>query len=208
MVFITGHWSQVTGHRIDIKMTKKLRRCAWPKSPIMLKYHDKEWGVPIHNDRKLFEFIVLDGMQAGLSWETILKKRAAYKKVFLNFNPKKVSKFNAKKVEALLQNPGIIRNRLKIESAITNARAFLKVKREFGTFDRYIWSFVGGKPIVNKWKSLKEIPCKTRISDAMSEDLKKRGFKFVGSLICYAFMQAAGLVNDHTITCFRYKKLI
>lgn len=183
-------------------------RCKWSVSdPLYIKYHDKEWGAPVHNDRKLFEMIVLDGAQAGLSWLTILKKRENYRKAFDNFDPKKVVKYDKKKVAQLLKNDGIVRNKLKVESAITNAQAFLKVKREFATFDKYIWKFVNGKTIVNSWKELKEIPAFTKESDAMSKDLKARGFKFVGSTICYAFMQAAGLVNDHTIDCFRYNEL-
>ena len=186
----------------------EIKRCNWSISdPLYIKYHDKEWGVPVHNDRKLFEMIVLDGAQAGLSWLTILKKRENYRKTFDNFDPKKVAKYDKRKIAQLLKNDGIVRNKLKIESAVTNAKAFLKVKDEFGTFDKYIWKFVNGKTIINSWKTLKEIPAFTKESDAMSKDLKARGFKFVGSTICYAFMQAAGLVNDHTIDCFRYKEL-
>ncbi len=187
---------------------KEVKRCKWSVSdPIYIDYHDKEWGVPVHNDKKLFEMIILDGAQAGLSWLTILKKRENYKKAFDNFDPKKVAKYDKRKVAQLMKNDGIVRNRLKIESAVTNAAAFLKVKEEFGTFDKYIWQFVNGKTRVNSWKELKQIPAFTKESDAMSKDLKARGFKFVGSTICYAFMQAAGLVNDHTIDCFRYKEL-
>ena len=186
----------------------EIKRCNWSvNDPLYIKYHDKEWGVPVHNDKKLFEMIVLDGAQAGLSWLTILKKRENYRKAFDNFDPKKVAKYDKRKIAQLLKNDGIVRNRLKIESAVTNAKAFLKVKDEFGTFDKYIWKFVNGKTIINSWKTLKEIPAFTGESDAMSKDLKSRGFKFVGSTICYAFMQAAGLVNDHTIDCFRYKEL-
>jgi DNA-3-methyladenine glycosylase I len=186
----------------------EIRRCNWSVSdPLYIKYHDKEWGVPVHNDRKLFEMIILDGAQAGLSWLTILKKRKNYRKAFDNFDVKKVANYDKSKVAQLLKNDGIVRNKLKIESAVTNAKAFLKVKTEFGTFDKYIWQFVNGKTIINSWKALKEIPAFTKESDAMSKDLKSRGFKFVGSTICYAFMQAAGLVNDHTIDCFRYKEL-
>ena len=186
----------------------QIKRCDWSVNhPIYIKYHDKEWGVPVHNDRKLFEMIVLDGAQAGLSWLTILKKRENYRKAFDNFDPKKVAKYDKRKISQLLKNDGIIRNKLKVESSITNAIAFLKVKEEFGTFDKYIWQFVNGKTIVSSWKELKEIPAFTAESDEMSKDLKKRGFKFVGSTICYAFMQAAGLVNDHTVDCFRYKEL-
>lgn len=187
---------------------QQINRCKWSISdPLYIKYHDKEWGVLVHNDRKLFEMIILDGAQAGLSWLTILKKRENYRKAFDNFDPKKVTMYDKRKVAQLLKNDGIIRNKLKIESAITNAKAFLKVKEEFGTFDKYIWQFVGGKTKINSWKELNEIPAFTEESDAMSKDLKKREFKFVGSTICYAFMQAAGLVNDHTIDCFRYKEL-
>ncbi|MBL1213415.1 MAG: DNA-3-methyladenine glycosylase I [Ignavibacteriae bacterium] len=183
-------------------------RCEWcGTDPLYIKYHDEEWGVPLHDDRKLFEFLILEGAQAGLSWITILKKRENYIKAFDNFDPVKVSRFSEKKIEKLLQNPGIVRNKMKINSAVGNAKAFLKIQKEFGSFDKYIWSFVGGKPIVNKWKSLKEIPAMTRESDAMSKDLKKRGFKFVGSTICYAFMQAVGMVNDHIVKCFRYNQL-
>ena len=186
----------------------EIKRCNWSvNDPLYIKYHDKEWGVPVHNDKKLFEMIVLDGAQAGLSWLTILKKRENYRKAFDNFDSKKVAKYDKRKIAHLLKNDGIVRNRLKIESAVTNAKAFLKVKDEFGTFDKYIWKFVNGKTIINSWKTLKEIPAFTGESDAMSKDLKSRGFKFVGSTICYAFMQAAGLVNDHTIDCFRYKEL-
>lgn len=187
---------------------QQINRCKWSISdPLYIKYHDKEWGVPVHNDRKLFEMIILDGAQAGLSWLTILKKRENYRKAFDNFDVKKVASYDKRKVAQLLNNAGIIRNKLKIESTITNAKAFLKVKEEFGTFDKYIWQFVGGKTKINSWKELNEIPAFTEESDAMSKDLKKREFKFVGSTICYAFMQAAGLVNDHTIDCFRYKEL-
>ena len=183
-------------------------RCEWcGTDPLYIKYHDEEWGVPVHDDRKLFEFLILEGAQAGLSWITILKKRENYIKAFDNFDPVKVSRYSEKKIEKLLQNPGIVRNKLKINSAVGNAKAFLKIQKEYGSFDKYIWSFVGGKPIINKWKSLKEIPAITKESDAMSKDLKKHGFKFVGSTICYAFMQAVGMVNDHTEKCFRYKGL-
>jgi DNA-3-methyladenine glycosylase I len=186
----------------------EIKRCNWSVSdPIYIKYHDKEWGVPVHNDRRLFEMIVLDGAQAGLSWLTILKKRENYRKAFDNFDPNKVAKYDKRKIAQLLKNDGIVRNKLKVESAVTNAKAFLKVKKEFGTFDNYIWQFTGGKPKVNSWKEMKEIPATSAESDAMSKDLKSRGFKFVGSTICYAFMQAAGLVNDHTVDCFRYKEL-
>lgn len=183
-------------------------RCGWSISdPLMIDYHDNEWGVPVHDDRKHFEMIVLDGAQAGLSWQTVLKKREAYREAFDNFDPKKVARYDERKIEELLNNPGIIRNRLKVSSAIKNANAFLEVRKEFGTFDKYIWQFVGGSPMHNTWKSLKELPAKTPESDAMSKDMKKRGFNFVGSTICYAYMQAAGMVNDHTVECFRHKEI-
>ena len=173
----------------------------------MITYHDKEWGVPIHDDIKFFEAIVLDGAQAGLSWSTILNKRDAYRKAFLGFIPEKVAKFNSKKIASLLNDKGIVRNKLKIESSVSNAKAFLKIQEEFGSFDEYVWQFVKGKTIINKWKSLKDIPSRSEISDRLSKDLYERGFKFVGTTICYAFMQATGLVNDHLTHCFRYKKL-
>lgn len=180
-------------------------RCRWAgNDPLYLKYHDEEWGMPVHDDRKLFEMLILEGAQAGLSWITILRKRENYLKAFDNFDAKKVAKYDSKKVARLLQNEGIIRNRLKINAAIVNAKLFLEVQKEFGSFDKYIWQFVGGKPIKNKWKTIKEVPPKTEESDAMSKDLKKRGFKFIGSTICYAFMQAVGMVNDHTVDCFRH----
>ncbi|MBT3690107.1 DNA-3-methyladenine glycosylase I [bacterium] len=185
------------------------RRCAWTnqKNELYIKYHDEDWGVPIHDDQKLFEMIVLEGAQAGLSWETVLKKRKNYKKAFNNFDPKKVSKYNEKKIEELLQNEGIIRNRLKIRSAIQNAKSFLKIQKEFKSFNKYIWSFVDNKPIKNKFKSFSEIPAKTELSDKISKDLKIRGMNFVGSTIIYAFMQSTGLVNDHEVSCFRYKEV-
>ena len=184
------------------------QRCGWSISdPLMIDYHDKEWGVPVHDDRTHFEMIVLDGAQAGLSWQTVLKKREAYREAFDNFDVRKVSRYDDKKISALLNNPGIIRNRLKINSAVVNAKAFLEVTGEFGSFDKYIWRFVGNRTIHNSWKSLKELPAKTSLSDGMSKDLRKRGFTFVGSTICYAYMQASGMVNDHTTECFRYKEL-
>jgi DNA-3-methyladenine glycosylase I len=183
------------------------RRCEWAASDLMARYHDTEWGVPVHNDRRLFEFLILEGAQAGLSWETVLKKRAAYRKAFDNFDAKKIARYTPARAKRLLGNPGIIRNRLKINAATQNARAFLAIQNEFGSFDRYIWRFVGGKPIVNRRRSLKEIPATTAESDAMSRDLKKRGFTFVGSTICYAFMQAVGMVNDHVATCFRRRQV-
>ncbi|MCX6169351.1 MAG: DNA-3-methyladenine glycosylase I [Ignavibacteriales bacterium] len=181
------------------------QRCQWAgNDPLYKKYHDEEWGVPVHDDQKLFEMLILEGAQAGLSWITILRKRENYRKAFSKFDVKKIAKYDSKKVEQLLQNEGIVRNKLKIASTILNAKLFLELQKEFGSFDKYIWQFVNGKPIKNNWKSLKEIPPKTKESDAMSKDLKKRGFKFVGSTICYAFMQAVGMVNDHTVDCFRY----
>ncbi|MDH4037904.1 MAG: DNA-3-methyladenine glycosylase I [Candidatus Krumholzibacteria bacterium] len=183
-----------------------LKRCIWPgDDPLMLAYHDEEWGAPLHDDRRLFEFLILEGAQAGLSWRTILNKRANYRRAFDRFDAKKIAAYRAADVRRLLGDAGIVRNRLKIESAIDNARAFLDVKKEFGTFDRYVWSFVDGKPVQNKWKGLRELPAKTAVSDTMSKDLKKRGFRFVGSTICYAFMQATGMVNDHTVDCYRHK---
>ncbi len=170
----------------------------------MIRYHDEEWGRPVHDDRRLFEFLILEGAQAGLSWETILKKREAYLKAFDRFDPKVVAKYGKGKVRELLRNAGIVRNRLKIEGAIRNANAFLAVRDEFGSFDAYIWQFVGGQPLVNAWRSLRQLPATTPESDAMSKDLKRRGFTFVGSTICYAFMQAVGMVNDHVVHCFRY----
>jgi DNA-3-methyladenine glycosylase I len=182
-------------------------RCEWAQSELMTRYHDEEWGVPVHDDRRLFEFLILEGAQAGLSWETILKKRDAYRTAFDGFDAKTIAEYDSRKIRRLLADPGIIRNRIKIGAAIDNARAFLAVQREFGSFDAYIWRFVGDKPKVNRRRSLKEIPARTRESDAMSKDLKRRGFRFVGSTICYAFMQAVGMVNDHTVRCFRYKQL-
>jgi DNA-3-methyladenine glycosylase I len=183
-------------------------RCGWSTSdPLYLEYHDNEWGVPIHDDRRLFEMLILEGAQAGLSWITILKKRENYRKAFNRFDASKIARYDARKKRELLQNEGIVRNRLKIDATIGNARAFLAVQKEFGSFDAYIWQFVGGKPRQNRWKSLKEIPPKTTESDAMSKDLKKRGFRFVGSTICYAFMQATGMFNDQITPCYRYRKL-
>lgn len=173
----------------------------------MIEYHDKEWGVPVHDDRKLFEFMVLDAFQAGLSWSIVLKKRENFRKAFDNFEFVKIARYTEKKIEKLKNDAGIIRNKLKINSTVTNAQAFIVIRDEFGSFDKYIWSFTGGKTIKNKWKTMSEIPPKTEESDAMSIDLKKRGFKFVGSTICYAFMQAAGMVNDHATNCFRYKEV-
>ncbi len=186
-----------------------VRRCAWSEgiNPEYQRYHDTEWGVPVRDDRTHFEFLILESAQAGLSWWTILRKREGYRKAFADFDPVKVARFNARSVERLLANPGIVRNRQKVEAAVGNARAFLAVQQEFGTFDAYVWPFVGGKPIVNRWKKQQEVPPTSKESDALSQDLKARGFKFVGSTICYAYMQAAGMVNDHLVTCFRYKEL-
>ncbi len=182
------------------------KRCEWPKSEQAIRYHDEEWGVPVHDDRVFFEFLILEGAQAGLSWETVLRKREAYRKAFADFDPKKVARFNAADTARLMKDEGIIRNRLKIQSAAINASEFLKVQEEFGSFDRYVWRFVAGKPIVNSWRGLKQVPVRTPESDALSKDLKKRGFKFVGTTIMYAFMQATGLVDDHSLDCFRRTK--
>jgi DNA-3-methyladenine glycosylase I len=182
-------------------------RCGWASGELSIRYHDEEWGVPVHDDRTLFEFLILEGAQAGLSWNTILNKRDAYRKAFDGFDPARVARYDRRKIERLLLDPGIVRNKLKVASAVGNARAFLRVQKEFGTFDRYIWQFVGGKPRVNAPKSLKHVPASTPESDAMSKDLKKRGFNFVGSTICDAFMQAVGMVNDHVVECFRYQAL-
>jgi len=180
-----------------------MKRCAWARSPAMIEYHDREWGVPVHDDRVLFEFITLEGAQAGLSWETILNKREAYRRAFAEFDPARVARFSAARRTKLLRDPGIVRNRLKIESTVTNAAAFLKVQREFGSFDGFLWGFVGGAPRENRPRSRRQVPARTELSDALSKELKRRGFRFVGSTICYAFMQAVGIVNDHTTGCFR-----
>jgi len=182
-------------------------RCPWPKKPLDIEYHDHEWGVPVHDDRKIFEFLVLDAFQAGLSWSTILNKRENFRKAFDHFDYQKIAKYNQKKIDELIQNEGIIRNKLKISATIKNANAFIKVQQEFGSFDKYIWSFTDGKTIINQWNDIKEIPAKSKESDAMSKDLQKRGFTFVGSTICYAFMQAAGMINDHLVSCYRYKEI-
>jgi DNA-3-methyladenine glycosylase I len=184
-----------------------MNRCPWAKTDLYVRYHDNEWGVPVHNDRLLFEFLILEGAQAGLSWETILKKRQSYRDAFDNFHAAIVARYGLKKRKSLLADAGIIRNRLKIEAAIENAKAFLAVQDKIGTFDEYIWEFVGHEPKQNSWKSIKEVPAKTPESDAMSKDLKGRGFTFVGSTICYAFMQAVGMVNDHLVDCFRHDEL-
>lgn len=190
-------------------MNQKMIRCQWCEGSFeaYLKYHDEEWGVPVHDDRCHFEFLILEGAQAGLSWATILKRREGYRRAFADFDPEKVARYSQDKVEELLQDPGIIRNRLKVQGAVINAQKFLDIQEEFGSFDKYIWQFVGGQPIVNQWQSMRDLPATTKESDALSKDLKKRGFKFVGSTIMYAHMQACGLVNDHTVDCFRYNEV-
>src|SRR6476659_2029197 len=182
-------------------------RCPWAKNELAVRYHDTEWGEPLHDDRGLFEFLVLEGAQAGLSWDTILRKRENYRAAFENFDAKKISRYNQRKLDSLMRNEGIVRNRLKILSVVKNAKAFLEVHAEFGSFDQYLWQFVGGKPRINALKSLSQLQSRTAESDALSKDLKKRGFTFVGSTICYAFMQAIGMVNDHMVTCFRYRQI-
>jgi DNA-3-methyladenine glycosylase I len=182
-------------------------RCTWARTPLSIAYHDTEWGVPVHDDRILFEFLTLEGAQAGLSWETILRKRLAYREAFAEFDPARVARFTPARIEKLLANPGIVRNRLKIHSTVRNAAAFLSIQKEFGSFDAYIWQFVGGRPLVNRWRAHDPVPARTAESDAISRALLKRGFTFVGSTICYAFMQAVGMANDHAIDCFRYKVL-
>ena len=184
-----------------------MNRCGWAKNDLAVLYHDAEWGVPVHDERKLFEFLILEGAQAGLSWDTILRKRENYRTAFVDFCAEKIARYDEKKIFELLQNEGIIRNRLKINSTVQNAQSYLKIQNEFGSFDRYIWRFVDGEQIVNAWKELSEIPAKTEISDAMSKDLRKRGFNFVGSTIMYAFMQACGLINDHWVSCFRREEI-
>ena len=184
-----------------------ITRCPWATTALGIQYHDREWGVPQHDDRVLFEFLVLEGAQAGLSWSTILEKRDNYRRAFDRFDPRKIARYDARKIQRLLSDPGIVRNRLKLAAAIQNAKAFLMVQKEFGTFDAYIWRFVRGRPIRNAWKTLRDIPARTPASDAMSKDLLNRGFKFVGPTICYAFMQAVGMVNDHLVSCFRYSKV-
>ena len=186
---------------------RTLQRCEWARTELSIAYHDKEWGVPLHDDRALFEFLILEGAQAGLSWETILKKRDNFRVAFDNFDPRVVAEYDQRKVKELLANPGIIRNRLKIAAAIQNARAFLAIQKEFGSFDAYVWRFVGGRPKRNARRTLRQIPARTPESDALSKDLSRRGFTFVGPTICYAFMQAVGMVNDHTVKCFRYAEI-
>lgn len=187
--------------------SKDQQRCPWAVTELGIAYHDQEWGVPAHDDRRLFEFLILEGAQAGLSWETILKKRENYRVAFAAFDPAKVARIDGRRVERLLADPGIVRNRLKIESTIENAKAFLKIQREFGSFDAFVWGFVDGRPKKNKWRSLKQAPARTAESDALSKELVRRGFRFVGSTICYAFMQAVGMVNDHITSCFRYLEI-
>ena len=182
-------------------------RCDWPNTELYIRYHDEEWGTPIHDDQKLFEFLILEGAQAGLSWITILKKRENYRKAFDHFNAEKIARYGEKEVNRLLEDPGIIRNKLKIHGAIQNAQAFLKVQDEYGSFDRYLWDFMNGKTIHNQWKTIEEIPAKTNLSDKISKDMKKRGFKFFGSTICYSHMQATGMINDHIVCCFRYNEI-
>jgi DNA-3-methyladenine glycosylase I len=181
-----------------------MRRCDWARTALTIRYHDEEWGVPVHDDRRWFEFLILEGAQAGLSWDTILRKRENYRRAFAEFDPEVVARFDEERIAALLADPGIVRNRLKVASAVRNARAFLEVRGEFGRFDDYIWRFVEGRPVRNTWRGLGEVPARTATSDAMSKDLRKRGFNFVGSTICYAMMQATGLVNDHLVECFRH----
>ena len=185
-----------------------LTRCHWPRTELDIAYHDREWGVPVHDDRLLFELLTLEGAQAGLSWSTILKKREGYREAFAGFDVERVARFTAARRERLMRDEGIVRNRLKIESTVQNARAFKAVQREFGSFDRYVWQFVGGAPRVNNWRGMSDVPARTAESDALSKDLKKRGFKFVGTTICYAFMQATGMVNDHAVSCFRHRQLM
>lgn len=186
------------------KSTPPLQRCPWATTPLGIAYHDHEWGAAVHDDRRLFEFLILEGAQAGLSWETILRRREGYRLAFAEFDPAAVAAFDGRRIEKLLADPGIIRNRLKVESAVRNAKAFLEIQREFGSFDAYVWRFVGGRPKVNRWKTMSQVPASTAESDAMSKDLKRRGFNFVGTTICYAFMQAVGMVDDHLVTCFRH----
>jgi len=192
---------------LEMKEAKPISRCAWATHDLYILYHDTEWGVPLHDDQKLFEFLILEGAQAGLSWSTILNKRENYRKAFDQFDPQKVARYNDARVAKLMANAGIVRNRLKIASAVHNAKAFLAVQEEFGSFDKYIWRFVDGRPKINHWRSLKELPARTAESDAMSQDLRARGFKFVGSTICYAHMQATGMVNDHLVSCFRHAQI-
>ena len=193
--------------RIPRDSARSIVRCDWARNELSIAYHDREWGAPQHDDRVLFEFLVLEGAQAGLSWDTILRQRENYRAAFNNFDPKNIARYDARKIRSLMSNQGIVRNRLKIISTVKNAQAFLAVQKEFGSFDRYVWQFVAGKPLVNARRNIKQVPAKTPESDALSKDLKKRGFTFVGSTICYAFMQAVGMVNDHLTTCFRYREI-
>jgi DNA-3-methyladenine glycosylase I len=192
---------------MNVKAKKEQWRCRWAQSPLMVKYHDREWGKPVHDDRVLFEFLILEGAQAGLSWKIVLNKRENYRRAFDGFDAEKIARYDKRKVRTLLGDAGIVRNRLKIAATISNAVAFLAVQREFGSFDRYVWQFVGGRPKRNDWKASRKIPARTAESDALSKDLKARGFRFVGTTICYAFMQAVGMVNDHARDCFRYKSV-
>jgi DNA-3-methyladenine glycosylase I len=197
----------MTGRRKLRRMKPEHTRCPWPTQENMIRYHDEEWGAPVHDDRLLFEFLILEGAQAGLSWQTVLNKRENYRAAFDQFDAEKIARYSEARVARLMNNPGIIRNRLKIHATIQNAKAFLKVREEFGSFDKYLWQFVDGEPIINHRKSMKEVPARTKNSDAMSKDLLQRGFKFVGSTICYAHMQAVGMVNDHLVSCFRHQQL-
>ncbi len=190
-------------------MTKEPKRCGWVANArsLDIEYHDTEWGVPVHDDRVLFEFLVLEGAQAGLSWSTILNKRAGYRKLFSNFDPRKIARYDQTRIKRLLANPAIVRNRLKVESTVSNARAFLSMQNEYGSFDDYLWAFVDGKPIRNHWRKSEQVPVSTTLSDQLSKDLKRRGFRFVGTTICYSYMQAVGLINDHLVSCFRYSEI-
>jgi DNA-3-methyladenine glycosylase I len=205
LLFLPGSKLLAEGGMAESK--RELARCHWASNALNIPYHDEEWGVPVHDDHRWFEFLILEGAQAGLSWDTILQKRARYQKVYAGFDPEKVARFGAKKSRELMADPGVIRNRLKIAAAVTNAQAFLKVQEEFGKFDKYVWEFVGGSPIQNKWKKHAQVPAMTPLATALSKDLKKRGFRFVGPTIIYALMQATGLVNDHLVSCFRYKQV-
>ncbi|HEU4342310.1 MAG TPA: DNA-3-methyladenine glycosylase I [Candidatus Binatia bacterium] len=207
-IFIQQDQLQETLGKYSKPLTREVIRCTWAGSDeLYYKYHDEEWGVPLHDNRRLFEMLILEGAQAGLSWITVLRKRDAYRKAFDNFDPQKIARYNQNKIDELLTNPGIIRNRAKILATIDNAKAYIEIPAEFGSFEKYVWQFVGGKPITNKWKRLQQLPAETKESQAMSKDLKKRGFRFVGPTICYAFMQATGMVNDHLVDCFRYKEV-
>src|SRR5258708_3517836 len=199
-----GGWKD---YHLGVAAPQKITRCGWARKPLDLEYHDREWGVAVHDDRTLFEFLILEGAQAGLSWSTILAKREGYRKAFANFDARKIARFDAKKIAGLLSNPGIVRNRLKISAAVQNAKAFMAVQKEFGSFDAFIWSFVGGAPIVNRRTAFKQVPARTPDSDRMSKELIRPGFKFLGSTICYAFMQAVGVGNDHLVGCFRHREV-